>query len=225
MRWSPADLPPPSADPEDVRRAADDILARDEFREPSPGLLERVLDAIGDALSRTFAALTGSGPGGLVGTVVLGLLVTGAVWLLVRSIGGGGWAAVWAAPTATLATGDRRRTPDEWRAEADRLHAAGDLRGALRCHHRVLVTTLVDDGVVGDVPGRTASEVAAEASAVLRGVDDDLRRLTAEFEAAWYGDRPVDAAGLADFRRAVDRVLAGGRASAPAEVGPAEAGS
>ena len=54
---SPAGL----VDPDEARRTAEEILARPEYREPQPSMLDRALEAVTDFLGRGFAALTGSG--------------------------------------------------------------------------------------------------------------------------------------------------------------------
>ncbi len=191
---------PEQVDPEAARRAADEILSRPEYREPQPSLVDRVLDAIGDLLGRAFDTLTGGGAGSVIGTVIVALLVAAAVWLLVRAIGTP-WRA--AAPADAVAVVQGTTAPDDperWRAEAERLAAAGDHRGALRCRYQALVAGVIERRIVDHVPGRTPAELCRELGADRPDVDPLLASVTDRFERAWYGGEPVDAAADRAFR-------------------------
>lgn len=201
----PAELPPPAVPPEDARRAADDILSRPEYREPEPSLVERVLEAIGDFLGEAIAALTGSGPGGVIATVVVVGLLGVAVWFLVRSLGAGrGGAQPGTEPLVqgTTAPDD----PATWIAEADRLAAAGNHRSALRCRYQAMIARLLRDGAVEDVPGRTPRELAAELVVQRPATEDDVGTVTEQFERAWYGGASVTADGYRRFSETAGRV-------------------
>jgi hypothetical protein len=189
-----------AVDPDDARRAADEILARPEYREPQPSLVDRVLEAIGDFLGRAFDTLAGGGAGSVVGTVIVGVLVALAVWLLVRALG-----TPWRRATAADVTGVVQGTsapedPDRWRAEAERLASGGDHRGALRCRYQALVAGVVRDRVVDDVPGRTPAELRRELADRRTDLDPLLASITDRFERVWYGGEPVDAAAGEAFR-------------------------
>lgn len=193
-------------DPDAVRRAADDILAGAEYVEPQPSLADRVLEWVGDLLGRAVGALTGSGAGGLLGTVVVVLVLAAAGWLLARSLRAPG-----ARPSAGRGTGvvhgtDAPDDPAVWAAAAERSAANGDHRGALRCRHQELVAHLVRDRVLAADPARTPAELRAALTADRSDLAADVGELTERFEAVWYGGAPVDPSAYERFTATAARV-------------------
>lgn len=202
-------------DPDEARRTAEEILARPEYREPQPSLLDRGLEAITDFIGRGFEALTGGGAGSLIGAVITGLVLALALWLLFRAV-----RASWPRPARRDAPGVAQGTsapvdPAVWDAEAERLAAAGDHRGALRCRYQAMVAALVRAGALADATARTPAEIRAELSGRRPELDPLLDSVTERFEAAWYGGRRVDAAAERSFAADVARLRA-------AELRPAE---
>lgn len=186
-------------DPDDARRAAEEILARSEYQERQPSLVDRVLEAVGDLLGRAFDMLTGGGAGSVVGTVIVAVLVAAAVWLLVRAVGTP-WRAARAPEAAAVVQGTTPADdPARWRAEAERLAAAGDHRGALRCRYQALVADVTHRQVVDPVPGRTPAELRRELAMSRPDLDPLLGSVTDRFERAWYGGEAVDAAAERAF--------------------------
>ena len=195
-------------DPDEVRRTAEEILSRPEYREPQPSLLDRALTAITDFLGRSFAALTGGGAGSIIGLVITAAVLALALWLLAKAL-----RTSWSRSPRADAAGVVQVTsaPDDpavWGAEADRLTAAGDHRGALRCRYQALVADLVRTGAVDDVAARTPAELRRELTGRQPGLDPVLDSVTERFEAAWYGGRAVDDGALAAFRADVDALRA-----------------
>lgn len=180
-------------DPDEARRTAEEILSRPEYREPQPSLLDRALEAITDFLGSSFAALTGSGAGSVIGLVITGLVLALALWLLLRALRSS-WTGTGRIDGPALTQGTS--APDDpavWDDEAERLAASGDHRGALRCRYQALVAALVRSGAVQDATARTPSEIRRELSGRRSELDPVLDAVTARFEAAWYGGHPVDA--------------------------------
>lgn len=180
-------------DPDEARRTAEEILSRAEYREPRPSLLDRALEAVTDFLGRTFDALAGGGAGSVIGAVITVAVLALAVWLLVRAV-----RASWPRPEGArgAATVQGTSAPDDpavWDAEAERLAAAGDHRGALRCRYQAAVAALVHRGAVADTPARTPSELRGELAGRQPELDPLIDSVTERFEAAWYGGRAVDA--------------------------------
>lgn len=196
-------------DPDEARRTAQEILSRPEYREPQPSLLDRAFEAVIDFLSSGFEALTGGGAGSVIGLVITGLVLALAIWLLVRALG-----ASWSRPASRTAAGVVQGTtaPDDpavWDEEADRLAAAGDHRGALRCRYQALVAALVGTGALQDATARTPTEIWRELDGRQPELDPVLASVTERFEAAWYGGRPVDADDERSFAADAETLRAG----------------
>lgn len=198
-------------EPEEARRAAEEILARAEYQEPEPSLVDRALEAIGDLLGRTFAAL-GSGAGGVVGTVVVLAVLLLAGWLLLRALRVGGGRLGTQVEVGVVHGTEAPDDPDVWAAEADRLREGGDHRGALRCRYQELVARLVRDRVVPHDPARTPAELRALLGGRRPDLEHELAEVTDRFEATWYGGAPVDAAGEEAFGRTAAEIARAARA-------------
>lgn len=197
-------------DPDEARREARDILSGAEYSEPEEGLVERAVDWLFGRLGDAIATLTGGGPGSVIGWLVVAAVGAGAIWLLIRAL------RVPAVPGRTTEVGLRygtetHRDPDVWLDEADRLAAAGDHRGAIRCRYQALIARLVVDGTVDDVPGRTAGEYQTIVSHRLPDESETVERITGCFDAAWYGGAEVAADDHDRFAADCRRLEAAGR--------------
>ncbi len=202
-----ADLPISRKDPAKVAEAADDVLARPEYRVPSPTLAERVQRWVAEVFGHVLGALIGGGGASLIawGLLALGIGVVGV--LAARFARG-------VTPDAGLAASSVSaplRTATDWRAEADAHERAGRWRPALRCRYRALVAELAAGGVVEDVPGRTTGEYRAAVVVAAPDVAPDFAAATELFERAWYGRAPTGADDAAHLSSLADRVLAGAR--------------
>jgi hypothetical protein len=199
----PPRLPIPDHSAREARRAMRDVLARDEFREPPTPLLERARDALFDFLGRLLARVLEGATGSPVGWAVVAVVVTVLVVLAVRFA-----RSVTRDPEReAVGVASARRSPRDWRAEADALEARGEWRAALRCRYRARVAELAARGLVDEIPGRTAGEYRAEVATNVPLAADDFSGATSLFEGAWYGGVPtgVDEAGR--FRVLEARVL------------------
>jgi hypothetical protein len=186
-------------DPDAARQAADEILSRPEYREPQPSLVDRALDAIGDLLGRAIGMLTGGGAGSVIGLVVTVALLLLASWFLYRALRASSLRR--SAPAAdpvvqgTTAPDD----PEVWRAEAERLTAAGDHRGALRCRYQELVARLVRSRAVAHDPSRTPDELRRDLRSRRPDLAPGLDLVTDRFEVVWYGGAPASRDELDDY--------------------------
>jgi hypothetical protein len=189
-----AAAPPPAT----IRGTAEEILSRPEF-ERHESLLQRALDWIGDQLSR-FSFGVGGGPGfagDLIGLVFVVAAIV-LVILLVRAI----------RPTPRRPEPDEelsieeesRRAASDWRTDAERFESEQRWPEAMRARYRELVRTLVDGGVLVDVPGRTTGEYNQELAAARPAAAGAFGELTTQFEAVWYGGRPATAQDHERFR-------------------------
>ena len=197
-------------DPEAARETARDILSGAEYAEPEPTLVERAFEWVAEQLGSFIGTLTGGGPGSLIGWIVLLALVAGAAWLIVRSLRVPSVAGAEGREDVRYGT-ETRWEAALWLAESERLAAAGDLRGALRCRHQALLARMVEEQVVDDTPGRTAAEYRTILSSRLPHVGAPLADVTERFERTWYGGVPVGAADHEAFAAACRSVEAGVR--------------
>jgi hypothetical protein len=193
-------------DPDQVRRTAEEVLNRDEFREHR-SIVERILDWLGDHLHLPSPSL-GNGPG-LIGDLFAVVVAALVVFVIVRAVlqarhGAGRRPRRDQAATVTI---DAPRSADAWAAEAARLEAAGNHREALRARYRELLARLDDRHVLDDVAGRTTGEQRAELVARRPDIAEPFATATDLFEAAWYGGAPVDAATTDRLRAAAVAVL------------------
>lgn len=212
----PGQLPEPTTSPERAREAAEAVLARPEYAEARPNLLERAWQTVVDWLVELLSGLDGLPGVEWVGLAVLAAGAAAAGWLAsialrrVRRSAGSG-----EVPVAL-----EGRDAAAWRAEAAAHETAGAWRKALRCHYRALLAELVAAGRVDEVPGRTAREYLAQAAAGDPALRAPLGAATDAFEAAWYGHAPADREQAARMAAHADEVrrLAGagaGRAERP----------
>jgi uncharacterized protein DUF4129 len=193
----------PVRDPRQVREVTREVLSRPEFRVPERSLMERMIDWVLEMIGRLLAALGGSGAGGIVGLVLLGLILVGVGVLAARFSRG-----LTSSPEVAAAVpGGRLRSAAEWRAEAEAHERAGAWREAVRSRYRALVADLALRGVVEEVPGRTAGEYRREVGQALPDAAGDFAGATELFEVAWYGRAGTGAQQAARLRDLSDRVL------------------
>jgi hypothetical protein len=210
-------LPPPAITAEAARRAAEDVLSRPEYAEVAPSLLERVGDAVQQAIGRILAGLGGTGTGSVVAYVVLTAVAVGVLLLSIRAARSLRRDAAGGLATA----GDVGRPTIAWLDDAVAHEQVGRWREAVRCRYRALVATLAANGTVEEMPGRTAGEYLDGVRAVAPAAVDAFADATEVFERAWYGRDDVGPADAAALRSASEATaLAIGaraeRAEAPA---------
>lgn len=196
---------PPPVDPDEARRAADEILSRPEYQEPQQSLVDRAIEWVFERVGDLFSRLGGSGPGSVIGWLVLAGLAGAALWLIIRALRVPRRGRPGSGDDVVYGT-ERRLDATVWLDEAERLAAAGDHRGALRCRHQALIARVVTDGLVDDVAGRTAGEYGAALAGRLPHLAEPIHRLTEQFEWVWYGGRPVGASDYEHFRSAAAEI-------------------
>lgn len=202
-------LPPPTAEADEVRRAAEEILSRPEFREPPRSLFQQFMDWLADLLGRFFVTLLASGTGSILAWAFLLAVVALLSWLIARAVQRNRRVA---GPTAAAGAAiqlDERRPAAAWLADAERFEAEGRWRDALRCRYRALVASLARTGVVEEVPGRTAGEYRVLVRQARPAVAEPFADATDRFERAWYGNAETGADDAAAFRDVAERVAPG----------------
>ena len=208
-----ADLPVPTWSGDEVHRITDRVLSRAEFREPALSPIARARKWLLEQLGHLLARLLDGAQGSALGWVVVALLLAGVaylVWRFARSLGRDPHVAVFGGERG------RRRSADEWRAEADELAGRGEWRTALRARYRALLAELAARGIVDEVPGRTTGEYLAEVRTGAPAATAPFTVATDLFVLAWYGNEPTGAAQDEQFRDLSRRVVDALRAPVPA---------
>src|SRR5450755_403847 len=169
-------------------------LARSIYR---PSLWHRILSAINRWLN---SVLGSAGPGHAAWWTLIVLIAVGAgIVLGVIAWIGPARRARRRRPAAVLAGG--QLTAREHRQNAERLAASGDVAGAIIERVRAIAVELESRGILVPRPGRTATELAAEAAGALPGSGPALREAARLFDDVRYGGR---AGTLAGYQRVAD---------------------
>lgn len=177
--------PVPAAE---VRQATRDVLASGRYDEAEPTLIDRLGSLVGDLLGRLLFLVEEGGAAGPLGLLGLALAV-----LVIAVLLGRGVARVRrSAPRAVdPVVGVAGRSAEDWRADAERAAAAGDHRAAVRGHYRALIAALAADGLLEELPGRTAGEYRRALAQHLPAAAPAFGEATVLFERAWYGTMPM----------------------------------
>jgi hypothetical protein len=188
-----------------VTRGAGQQLARSELAKrmyhPGVSITERILSAI----ARLLRSAQGTVPGGWWAVIALTALAVLAAAVILR------WIGPVARPRARAGAPllpDRPLSARDHRQEGERLAAAGDFAGAIVESLRAVALELEERGVLPPRLGRTADELAVEASTPLPGQAAGLRDAARLFDEVRYGGRTGTLAGyrrLRDLDAAVSR--------------------
>lgn len=203
-------------DPVDLDRDAARDAAQQELGKliyPRPSLTEQLLAWIDDLLYRLTASAA-EVPGGWLTVVVLALLAGAAIVVAVR-IARRAMATDRRSEAALF--GDAALSAAEHRAIAERHAAEGDWAAAIRHRVRALARRLEENDILGPVPGRTATELAAAAGARLPEMAERLTTAATAFNDVTYGQRPGSPEQYAMIA-ALDDDLAGATAKTAAPV-------
>lgn len=146
---------------------------------------------------------------------VLGLLILGALYLLIRHVRWKGTLARRA--KAVLEDDEPVRTLDEWLALADEHEAAGRYREAVRCLYLACLLKFDEGGVARFDRGQTNWEHLARIEASAKKPDDlNFRSPTQHFDRVWYGHIVRGAEDVREFREVylqIRDVLSGRKAA------------
>lgn len=197
-----AQLPVPATPAEEVRRIVADVLAGSEYADARPGVLDRVWQAVQRGIVAVIRLLESGGAGSVIGTAVLALAALAVLFGVVRFTR----RVQRGARQEFIDVGIAGRTAAEWTALAAEHEMQGRRREAVRCRYRALIARLSEEGLLGEIPGRTAGEYAAAVAADLPAAADAFGQATRTFEQAWYGRAAVTEADLRALAGAVDAV-------------------
>lgn len=168
---------------DEARGAAARELADPIYDAAEPSWLERVmawlLERFGDLVSALFEVT----PGGAFGLIVL--LVLAVVIAVVVRLRMGKVARTARAGKAVF--GERVRTAAEHRDAAEAALARGDVDSAVAERFRAIAREFEERGVLRQIAGMTADEIAAAAGGPLPGCAEDLRRAARAFDDVYYG--------------------------------------
>jgi hypothetical protein len=196
--------------------AAHDELSKHVYQQARPSIEQQVVSAIWRWLVHAYHRIVDATPGGAVGLLVIIAAIVGVALVFAQRRGVSGRRR----PGEESLDLPADVSSDQFRAAADSHAARGEWAEAVRARLRAIVRGLEERGVIDPRPGRTATEVAAEAGAVRPDLRDGLRRGAQTFGEIWYGRRPATAADDAILRD-LDAVV---RARPPREpVGAASA--
>jgi Domain of unknown function (DUF4129) len=189
-----------------VTRGAGQQLARSELskRVYHPGV--SLAGRVELALAHLLQSAQGAVPGGWWAVVALTALAVLAAAAILR------WIGPVARPRARAGAPllpDRPLSARDHRDEGERLAAAGDFAGAIVESLRAVALDLEERGLLRPRVGRTAGELAVEASVPMPGQAARLREAARLFDEVRYGGRSGTLAGyrrLRDLDAAVSRV-------------------
>lgn len=176
-------MPTIDIDREAAHDAAQRELAKPMY--PKESLTARLGEWLDDLLYRVM--LKGAQiPGGWLTIAVLAIVVLVAFVVAVRiarrtmrtSRGG------------TPLFGAHELSAAEHRATAESCAANGDWAAAIRHRLRAVARDLEESGVLNPVPGRTATELARDAGALLPAFGGELRHAASVFNDVTYGEQP-----------------------------------
>ncbi len=198
-----------AATAEEIRQKADDILARPEYQEAKPSLVERAFNWIVEKFSEALDGLAGSLPGGsVVGWFVVAIVLVGLGYMVWKVYPRGSMRRARDTAEPVIAQSERRISRAVWLERAAAAEAAGEWREATMARYRALVAGLIDRDELDDAPGTTTGEYTRSfAGGEQRS--SAFRSVTRRFEDIWYGGAAVDQADPSTVRRADDDVLSG----------------
>ncbi len=208
--------PPLVPDADEARRWAEQELSNAAYEAARPTPIDRIAQAVGDALAQFFQQpLPGTwGPAAAVVATVVVIVVVAAALL------------IWGRPRS--AARSRSRTPadlfgeqvdvsaDELRADAARLAADADWPAAVAAAVRALARGLDERGLVTIPPGATVQAFSRAAAARFPAERDAFAQCAADFDDVRYLRRPGTRATYERVRALDERVVrtratAGGR--------------
>jgi hypothetical protein len=163
----------------------------------------RAVKWFGHLVDRILGAAAKHAPAGGAGALALvGLVVVVGVAILVWRVG----IPRRAASIGPVLSPSRLMSAAEHRRLSEHAADGGDLHVAVVERMRAVAGELEERGILDPRPGRTATELTAEAATRLPGTTAALRAAAAAFNAVAYGDATATAAELATVVAADDLV-------------------
>lgn len=203
---------------DEANELADEILLRSEFigaREPGffTRSVNRVIDEIGELITRFLGALfggAGGGAGSAVAFLLLGVAVLVIVYALYRAWHTRRTDREEDEPRGARVVFDEVVDPDRLRRELAQRRTGGDWRGAVIAGFRLAVVELIDARLAHERPGATTGDFGRDVDRARPELSPPYRAAAAAFERAFYSDIAVGETDLADVQRLLDRLVAVG---------------
>lgn len=195
----------PGAD--DARRLLEEELAEPAYVEAQPNIFERILAEFFRGIARLLDGVggLGPGPGTLVVAIGAALLIVVAVLLIKPRLNARG-----RKQEAAVFDDDATRSGSYHRERAAALAGEGNWNGAVAELLRAIIRSAEERVMLGEQPGRTATEAAGQLGRAFPSLSADVAWLADLFNETHYGS---GAATAEDYRRAagIDTGLSTGR--------------
>ncbi|GAA1607962.1 MULTISPECIES: DUF4129 domain-containing protein [Kribbella] len=179
--------PPVDVDRDQAAQEAAKELSKSSYRD-SGSLIGKAFGKVVDWIKDLLDSLNGSSPNGHAGLAVLiSLLLLVVVVVLWRA---GVLRTSKKATSQAVFDTARPQSAAEYRAQAEREAASGDLALAIRSRFRACVAELTERTLLDERAGRTAYEVVTDASKAAPVLRDVLQPAAQVFTEVVYGNRP-----------------------------------
>lgn len=171
-------------DSDSARDAAERELAKPIYPKDSwtDQIWEWIDDMLTDLLDRSSHI-----PGGWFTITILLLLLAGIIALAVRAASNTMRTNRGAEPSLFGAT---ELSAAQYRATAEQLAASGNWAAAIRNRLRAIARHLEETGALQAVPGRTATELAHDATELMPDLGPEFQTSTTIFNDVTYGEQP-----------------------------------
>ena len=185
------DLPLPETGPDEARERAQRVMADFTWgTSKSDNWLAKAAESIAETIGSVLNTLFGSG---IVTIVVWALIIAGIGWIVWTVVRNHRPRAKRVKPTVRTVSIEASRPPEEWMGEADDFERRGEWKLGLRARYRAMVSELIAQGHLRDIPGRTTGEFRLELADPVPAARGAFGAATDLFDRAWYGNSPTGA--------------------------------
>ena len=187
-----AQLPPLDPDTDTGREWLEQELAKGEYQQARPTLLDLIVERVVEWWRSLFSATGDASPMGAVVTVIAAIAVLAIIGFLIYLLVGRPRLASRSALSRERGVfhDDDERSAAELRAAAERAAEAGDFALAVTERFRAIARDLADRTLVALRPGSTAHDVAQRAATPFPDSRTELQLAASDFDDVRYLDRP-----------------------------------
>lgn len=210
MTRAPVWAAPLVPDGDEARRWAEQELSDAAYEAAQPTPIDRIAQAVGDAIARFFSGSDAGAMGPVFAVVVTIVLVAIVVIALLVFGRPRGTAKARSRAASALFGDDLARSAAALREDATALADAGRWAEAIAAAVRALARGLDERGLVEVPPGATVHAFARAASARFPDEADELATCASLFDDVRYLRRPGTREGYDEVRRLDDRLVHAG---------------